>query len=231
MSDGNSGSLAADTAEAAHGGGAIEITINSQEVTLEDPTTNGRQVLSAGGFDPASDHILIKILHRGTQSIGLDEELDLRRGGPHVFRAFRSDGAFNFTIDDRGYEWGAPTIAECELRELGEVPDAKVLVLERKNAPDLELEPGDEVRLDKSGTEHLKTRKGLVTICIDGVDKDIPRGVYTTEELIVVLGVDPGYVLDFINEDGQLETLKPGRKIRVKKGMKFISQAPCGGSS
>lgn len=230
MSDGNSGSLAADAAEAAHGG-AIEITINNREVALEDATINGRQILSAGGFDPASDHILIKIMHRATQSVGLDEKLDLRRGGPHVFRAFRSDRVFNFTIDDRGYEWGAPSIAESELRELGEVPDAKVLVLERKNAPDLELEPGDEVRLDKSGTEHLKTRKGLVTVCIDGVDKEIPRGVYTTEELIVVLGVDPGYVLDFINEEGQLETLKRGRKIRVKKGMKFISQAPCGGSS
>jgi hypothetical protein len=231
MTNGDSGLLAAGNADAANGGGAIDITINSQSVSLADATPDGRKVLAAGGFNPASDHVLIKILHRGAQSIGLDEELDLRHGGPHVFRAYKSDRVFNFTIDERGYEWGAAQIEESDLREVGDVPDNKVLVLERKNEPDRELETGDKVHLDKSGTEHLKTKKEFVTVCIDGVDKEIPRGVYTTEELIAALGVDQGYVLDFINEHGQLVTLTPGQKIRVKKGMKFVSQAPCGGSS
>jgi len=56
-------------------------------------------------------------------------------------------------------------------------------------------------------------------------------GTYTTEELVRVLGVEPGYVLNIVNPHGQLEPLKPGQKIRVKKGMKFVSQVPCGGSS
>jgi hypothetical protein len=106
-----------------------------------------------------------------------------------------------------------------------------VFVLERKNKPDLELETGDVVMLDKGGIEHLRTRKGTVTVYIDDVEKQIPGGKYTTEELLQILGVEDGYVLDVVNEHGQLVPLKPGEKIRVKKGMRFISQVPCGGSS
>ena len=224
MSAGESGAIAADIAE-------VGVSINGLQVDVDDPIATGRQVLSAGGFDPASEHVLIRLLPHGSQSVGLDERIDLRHSGPFLFRAFESDRTYNFTLDERGYEWGAPAITEAELRQIGSVPDEKVIVLERKNEPDLELEADDEVRLDKAGTEHLKTKMGLVPVSIDGVEKNIPRGVYTTEELLAVLGVEPGYVLDMVNADGHLEALKPGQKIRVKKGMKFISQVPCGGSS
>jgi len=232
MSDGESGVSAADTAEAAdRGAGDPNVTVNGQRIGLTDPIATGRQILTEAGFDPASDHVLIRLMPRGSQSIGLDERVDLRRGSPFVFRAFASDRIFSFTLDERGYEWGASDISEAELREIGGVPDDKVIVLERKNEPDLELGDGDDVKLGRQGTEHLRTRRGLIPVRIDGVEKEIPRGVYTTEQLLVVLGVEPGYVLDVVNEDGQLESLKPGQKTRVRKGMKFISQAPCGGSS
>ena len=39
------------------------------------------------------------------------------------------------------------------------------------------------------------------------------------------------YVLEVINDEGQLTPLKPGSKLRVKEGMKFFEQVPCGGSS
>jgi hypothetical protein len=38
-------------------------------------------------------------------------------------------------------------------------------------------------------------------------------------------------VLELINEEGQLTPLKPGAKLKVKEGMKFFEQVPCGGSS
>jgi excisionase family DNA binding protein len=221
---------AAGATELAATHGAVTITINNQQLEVSDPVETGRQILSAGGFDPASDHILIRILRHEAVVVGLDEEIDLRKGGPFVFNAFESDRSHNFTIDDRGYVWGAPTIAEEELREITGLDDDKVFVLERTNKPDLDIEPGDVVHLDKGGTEHLHTRKGMVTVWIDDTQKQIPRGVYTTEQLIEVLGVQPGYVLDVI-KDGQLVSLKPGDKIRVKKDMHFVSQIPCGGSS
>jgi hypothetical protein len=73
--------------------------------------------------------------------------------------------------------------------------------------------------------------KGLVTVCFNNEEVQIPRGTYTTEQLSAVLGVEPGYLLNMMGPDGQLETLKPGQRIKVRKGLKFISQAPCGGSS
>ncbi|MGE0851880.1 MAG: multiubiquitin domain-containing protein [Hyphomicrobiaceae bacterium] len=230
MTHGEGGADAAELANA-HAAGAFNITINGQALQVHDPVETGRQLLSAGGFDPASDHILIRILKHGAELIGLDEQVDLRRSGPFVFEAFASDRSFNFTIDDRGYVWGAPSIAEEKLRDITGLDDDMVFVLERKNKPDLELETGDVVMLDKGEIEHLRTRKGTVTVYIDDVEKQIPRGKYTTEQLLQILGVEDGYVLDVVNEHGQLVPLKPGEKIRVKKGMRFISQVPCGGSS
>ena len=63
------------------------------------------------------------------------------------------------------------------------------------------------------------------------MEKTIPRGTYTTEQLIQVLGVEAGYLLNLVNRNGQLVTLRPGETTKVRKGMKFISQVPCGGSS
>jgi hypothetical protein len=60
---------------------------------------------------------------------------------------------------------------------------------------------------------------------------EIPRGVYTTEELMAKFPIKAGYLLDLKTRDGELVTLKPGEKIRVKRRMEFFSQSPGGGSS
>jgi hypothetical protein len=231
MKNGEGGATGAAKLVKNHGAGAVEVTINAQSVQVDDPVLPGRQLLSAGGYNPAADYILIRILKAATELIGLDERIDLRREGPFIFKAFASDRSFNFTIDDRGYVWGAASITEEELRDITGLEDDKIFVLERKSKPDLDLDPGDVVHLDKGGAERLRTRKGTVKVWIDDIEKQIPRGVYTTEQLLQILGVEPGYVLDVVNEHGQLVPLKPGEKLRVKKGMRFISQVPCGGSS
>ena len=68
-------------------------------------------------------------------------------------------------------------------------------------------------------------------ICTAPCAVPIPRGTYTTEALKNLFGVQEGYILEFINHEGQLTPLKPGAKLRVKEGMKFFEQVPCGGSS
>lgn len=205
-------------------------TINDFEFRFSDPVPDGGQILSEAGFLPAADHVLIQLLRHGTRSVGLDEPIDLRQQGAEAFRAFRSDRVFRFTIDGRGYEWGNGKIAEPELRRIAGVGADDVLVLEQDDQ-DIDLNTGDAVRLGESGTEHLRTAKRLVTVYLDGVERKIPRGAYTTEDLIRVLGVESGYVLNVVNAQGQLVTLEPGQPTRVKEGMKFFSQVPCGGSS
>lgn len=204
--------------------------LTPRDVRIDDPEPTGRQLLSEAGFVPAEDHYLIQRLPRATRTVSLDELVDLRKPGAESFVAFRTDRVYAFTIDERGYEWGNPTIGEPILRVLGQVPDDETLVLQREGE-DLELGPGDQVALCESGTEHLRTAKRLIDVWLDGEKKQIARGTYTTEELIEVLGVAAGYLLNVIAPDGQLVALQPSQTLRVREGMKFISQVPGGGSS
>ncbi len=70
--------------------------------------------------------------------------------------------------------------------------------------------------------------KKPVSVYLDGEEKSIPRGKHTTEELLSALGVEAGYLLNVVNDEGQLVILEPGQEVHVKKDMKFISQVPCG---
>jgi hypothetical protein len=204
--------------------------IDGREIDFSHPEPEGRQLLGAAGDHPADDFVLIALDAHGTHSIGLDQRADLRKAGQHDFRSFKSDRIFSFTIDGRGYEWGVAVMSEPELREIGHVPEDDVLVLKR-DGKDVVLGPDDKLDLGESGTEHLHIAKRLVKVFFDTEPKEIPAGVYTTEELIKVLEVPAGYLLNVVDEHGQLVTLKPGQHLRVREDMKFFSQVPTGGSS
>ena len=211
--------------------GKFLTSINGIEVAFADPAPVGRQILSDAGFLPAEDHVLIQLLLHGTRSIGLDEPIDLRGPGAEAFWAFQSDRIFRFTINGRGYEWGVPKIAETLLRRIAAVPDEEILVLKRDDK-DVVLAHDDIVELAASGTEHLLTAKRFVTVYLDtDIEKKIPGGTYTTEELIRVLDIEDGYLLNLLDPQGKLSLLQPGQKTTVEDGMKFFTQVPQGGSS
>jgi hypothetical protein len=170
-------------------------------------------------------------LLQGTRAIGLDETVDLRLTGKETFWGFKSDRIFRFTMEEHGFDWGAAKIKEPQLREIARVKEDEILVLERKDEPDRELLPGDEIDFSNPGTEHLRIEKRLVEVFFKDIPYKIPRGVYTTEELMAKFPIESGYYLNLLKPDGELVILKPGEKIRIKCGMKFYSQVPGGGSS
>lgn len=204
--------------------------VNDHTVKFAGATPTGEQILDKAGCRPAGDYALIQLLGHSTQSIGLDDAVDLAAAGTEVFRAFKTDRIFRFTLNGHGFEWGADKLPEPELRLIGRVPEGEVLILER-DGTDVDLGPTDVLELGHRGTEHLHTEKRLITVFFENEPREIPRGTYTTEQLKKLFGVQDGYVLEFINEEGQLTPLKPGAKLRVKEGMKFFEQVPCGGSS
>lgn len=213
------------------GSPSFAILVNGRELMLRDPLPVGRQVLVVAGLNPADEHVLIELLQPGTKSIGLDEELDLRAPGREKFRAFKSDRIFVFTVDGLGYEWGGAVITEKELREIAVVATDLVLLLERTDKEDLVLTEGSQLELSKAGTERLRTATKLVRVFLDDVEKFIPRGKHKTEELLVLLDVKPGYLLNVLDHAGQLQPLQPGQVTNVKEDMKFYSQAPGGGAA
>jgi hypothetical protein len=210
--------------------GKFSTTVNETKVKFSDPTPSGSRILDKAGLRPVSEHVLIQLMHHSSRSIGLDETVDLRVAGTEIFRAFKSDRVFRFTLNEHGFEWGVGKLPEPELREIARVPEDEVLVLEREGN-DIGLKPTDVLDLTGTGTEHLRTEKRLVTVYFDNEPREIPWGVYTTEQLKQLLGVQDGYVLEFISHEGQLTPLKPEAKLQVKQGMRFFEQVPCGGSS
>lgn len=210
--------------------GKFFTTVNEVTVKFADATPSGERILDKADLKPVGEYVLIQLMGHSTRSIGLDETVDLRAPGTEAFRAFKSDRIFRFTLNEHGFEWGVDKIPEPEIRVIGRVPDDEVLVLERDGG-EVDLKPADVLDLARGETEHLRTEKRLITVFFENEPREIPRGVYTTEQLKQLFGVQEGYVLEFINEEGQLTPLKPGAKLRVKQGMKFFEQVPCGGSS
>ncbi|HXI84565.1 MAG TPA: hypothetical protein VNL17_10815 [Verrucomicrobiae bacterium] len=137
-------------------------------------------------------------------------------------------------IDQRPHESPNPTTAEA-LYKLGNVQHGRELYRE------VDGDHEDEEIQRNEGVVHLKEdehfhsgapeRKHLVEVFFKDVPYELPRGVYTTEELMAKFPIEQGYLLNLKKRDGELVTLKPGEKIRLKRGMHFYSQVPGGGSS
>ena len=211
--------------------GQFKLEVNSAVIHFQDPMPTASQILSVAGCSPTDEHILIRLMKGSSNALGLNELVDLRNGEAAKFLAFKGDRIFRVTIDGGGFEWGQGTISESELRKLAAVGEDEILVLECRDKPDRELNSNDQVALTDAGTEHIRTIKKLITVVIDGVEKQIDRGTYKTEQLLDILGVEAGYLLNVLSDDGQLKTLNPGDRVSVREGMKFFSQVPCGGSA
>lgn len=210
--------------------GKFFTTVNDITVKFSDATPKGERILDKAGLKPVNEYVLIQLMRQSTRSIGLDETVNLIAPGTEAFRAFKSDRIFRFTLNSHGYEWGAHKIAEPELRVVGHVRDDELIVVEREGE-DTDMKPDSVLDLGEAGTEHLHTEKRLITVYFENEPREIPRGTYTTEQLKSLFGVQEGYILEVINEEGNLTELKPEKKLRVKDGMQFFEQVPCGGSS
>ena len=211
--------------------GSFELEVNEAVITIKDPVPTASQILREGGFTPTDEHVLIRLQKGSSNALGLNESVDLRNGESAKFRAFKGDRIFRLTVDGGGFEWGDGSISELELRKLAAVGEDEILVLERRDEPDRELNSNDQVALTDAATERIRTIKKLIAVVIDGVEKQIDRGNYKTERLLEILEVEAGYLLNVLSDNGRLKTLNSGDRVSVREGMKFISQAPCGGSS
>lgn len=205
------------------------VRVDGTAVEILDSRPKGAAILNAAGKVPAEQFLLIQSFERGSRSVSLEEEVELKDVGIELFYSFPGDRLYRFIEDGSGYDWGAGTISETQLRQIAAVPEAFALELLQGGSGRV-LQPGEVVSLDGQGIEQFRRVKCLVTVMLGEVVHRIPAGVYTTEQLIQVLGVQPGYLLNVQTEEG-LVTLKPNEKLCVVDCMQFFEQVPCGGAS
>jgi hypothetical protein len=149
---------------------ALEYPVNGVPVRFDDRVITGREALTAIGLVPASEHQLILVRDRRTHLIGADDTIDLRKEEGGMLRAFPSDRAFAFTVEEVSQVWGTAELEVDELLSIWEPPVGKDWVLERDDQPDVVLRPGGTVTFEPKGVEdivsrpHHRTDKLLVTV-------------------------------------------------------------------
>lgn len=83
--------------------------------------------------------------------------------------------------------------------------------------------------------DHTKPQKpepALVDVNINGERTvKLARGVYTTEQLINLLSIPAGHVVNIVLPNGEFDELEPGEKVTIARDTDVVSHLPVGGAS
>jgi len=204
--------------------------VNGRALPASDTLMTGRQIRTDAGFDPASEYVLVLITDRGTRSVGLDEMVEIDSAGSTELRVFESDRIFSFTVDERGYEWGAARIDVDELRRIVGVQENRELVLDGEE--DIVLEPGSTLDLGARGAERIRsrtTRPKTVTIIVNGREREVEHGPISYERIVeLAFGSSAPAVTHTVNwrqRDGEEGSLLAGQTVKAREGMIFTATA------
>jgi len=205
----------------------------ARELDLHDKKVTGNQIAQAAGYRSSDEVIVLQQLSEGgIESIRAEEVVDLGAAGIERFFVVQADSTFRLVVDGLKLEWPRPSLSAATIRKLALKDEGFEVVQELEAFPDRVLEEDDIVTLQGAGTERFKTRHAAQTVTVFYGEEQfvLPKGTYTTEELIAQFKVEAGYLLDLI-ENGKLIELKPGAHLKLKNGMRFTSHPPRGQSS
>jgi hypothetical protein len=159
---------------------------------FNDVQPTARQILEAFDRLPADEHELLYLPRGGTvETIDLDETIDLRERGPERFFAFKTDRLFNFMVNGRRFEWGAPSISADRVRLVARVPHAETIYLERSDEADRELGPDDDIWLTDDGLERFSSRKQSWKLQVQGVILNLTTPLVSVKSALAQAGFDP----------------------------------------
>lgn len=167
------------------------IRVNNELVRIVDHTPTGQQVLAAANLRPEMEYALLLWPSTGpTREVGLEEVIALPEDGPPLeFLAIRADGISYFVLDDDRYAWVGPLDVEA-IRRIGRVPSNRQIWLERRDEPDLLLQPGQAVDLSGSGVERLYTLVQMWRLDVQGEPTEWDRPEVGVREALVKAGID-----------------------------------------
>lgn len=210
--------------------------LNFREITLNDPQPTGRQIVAAAGFKPVEDFAVLQWLPTGDlEELRLNETTDLRERGVERFIIAETDRAFFFELEGERQEWLVPFINGITLKRLGgKDPDSVIVVLEREDEPDLEVDDQERVDLSKRGLEKFKFRpvEKIVVIFVNGEKNPvkIARGVHTGRD-IKQAAIDQGvkikidFILSLEKGPGDTQIIGDTDPVKVKAKQHYIAVA------
>lgn len=203
--------------------------------TIHDRLVDGRDVAELTGIRSADEYVVLQVLspNQATEERRLEEKFELDASNDNVFFVGKADGTLNALIDGMRVAWFNLPITAQVIRLLAGKGDDFAVFQVLPGQPDKLITAGEAVSLRGNGVEHFRTEKikQMVTVYLADVPHEIRRGNYTTEDLKQALCVAENYVLDLVGEDGSFIELRPGQRLDVIEGMKFVAYLPTGHSS
>lgn len=202
--------------------------LDGQPFATNDAVLTGRDIRTRAGFNPASDYQLIEIGTATSRSIGLEETVDLARERCPKFKSFRSDRVYSFTINERGFEWGAPKISADDIRLYGEIPEEHELLMDSDR--DRPIEDDGFVRLKPKGVERILSQPPRkICIVINTREVLVDSGKLTFWEIVKLAfpnaqsGPNTAYTVSYRKGHGDNPegTLIEGETVKLRKRMIF----------
>jgi len=204
----------------------FEFTVDGTVYSTGDKVMDGSQIRETAGKMPASEFVLIQIVDKSGRSIGLEDDVKFAPSETAVFLSFESDRAYNFTVDERGWEWGAAAIAAADIYRYADIDEDRELVLDSDG--DTIIPVDGKLDLSGKGVERVRSREPkTVTIKVNGRPRTVEKRRHSYREIAAIAYPNPdfenfNYTTTYLHGVGGAEgDLVEGESIMVKNGMVF----------
>lgn len=137
---------------------ANEFPVNGQVLKFDDPIVDVREALNTAGLTPASEHQAVMVENKRTHLLETEDKIVLADHPHGELRAFLSDTAFAFTVNEIGQVWGTDQMETDEFNRIWPAPAGQDWVFEREDEPDVVLRPGSTISFGPKGVEHIVSR-------------------------------------------------------------------------
>jgi len=204
----------------------FQFTVDGVLHGTNDKTMDGSQVREIANLLPASEFVLIQIVGGIARSITIEDEVTFERGKVATFLTFRGDRTYTLTINERGWEWGAPFILAADIYRYAGIDEDLELILD--SSGDDPISPDGQVNLDRDGVERIRSREPkMVVIKVNGRSRTVEKRRYSYREISTLAYPDAdfdnfNYTITYLHGVADAEgDLVEGENIQVKKGMVF----------
>jgi len=208
--------------------------LNFRDLNIDRARPTGGQIVAAAGFLPVENYGVLQWLESGDlEPLRLNETVDLRLGGAERFVIAQTDRAFYFELEGLRQEWLLAFINGITLKRLvGAEPESVIVLLEREDAPDEEVEDEQTVDVSGAGLEKFRIRpvEKLVEIFVNDKSVKIERGEHPGLEIKQAaiaqsVQIQLDVVLSLEKRHGETQIIGDSDPVKVKKGQHYVAIA------